>query len=54
MRIGANTYYTGALEAFATKRDIPVDRVYKLPELGRVEAAAAYEPSFATVPLSTH
>jgi 6-phosphogluconolactonase len=42
-RIGANKCYEGALEAFVTKCGIPLDQVYKVPELGPVEAAAAYE-----------
>lgn len=42
-RIGANKCYSGALEAFVTKCGIPLEQVYKVPELEPLEAAAAYE-----------
>ena len=42
-RIGANKCYKGALEAFVTKCGIPIEQVYKVPELEPEEAAAAYE-----------
>lgn len=42
-RIGANKCYQGALDAFVTKCNIPIEQVYKVPELEPEEAAAAYE-----------
>ena len=41
-RIGANKCYKGALESFVTKCGIPLEQVYKAPEMGPNEAAAAY------------
>jgi 6-phosphogluconolactonase len=42
-RIGANKCYQGALDAFVTKCNVPIEQVYKVPELEPEEAAAAYE-----------
>lgn len=41
-RIGANKCYQGALDAFATKCGIPLDQIYKVPELEPEAAADAY------------
>lgn len=43
-RIGANKCYSGALEAFVEKCQVPLENVHKVPEDGTpVEVAAQYE-----------
>jgi 6-phosphogluconolactonase len=42
-RIGANKCYQGALEAFVTRCNIPLEQVYQVPELEPDAAALAYE-----------
>jgi len=49
-RIGANKCYKGALEAFVTKCGIPLDQVYKVPEMEPIEAAAAYGALISNCP----
>jgi 6-phosphogluconolactonase len=42
-RIGANKCYQGALDAFVTNCNIPLEQVYQVPEFEPEEAAQAYE-----------
>jgi 6-phosphogluconolactonase len=42
-RIGKDKCYQGALDTFVTKCNIPIEHVYKVPDLPPNEAAAAYE-----------
>jgi 6-phosphogluconolactonase len=49
-RIGANKCYQGALDAFVTKCNIPLEQVYKVPELEPDEAATAYETMIKECP----